>query len=200
MQRSHTPQGTLITFLINDAECNSFCFSLFRIIFVHYILHHILLARDDPESIEICYADIDCLAPEGYLTSTIMNFYIRFVYLECCNNLDYTWIIPMAGVYPFLPVSFPVLYCVSSFNLCYCSSIKSLIVEWEQWTLFIFLLWWFPFNELGLWHLFKICVSVFLTYFACTLAFNVFCHISYVAFPLFYIFIYLFMIYFYFYN
>lgn len=36
-------------------------------------------SRDDPESIEICYADIDCLAPEGYLTSTIMNFYIRYI-------------------------------------------------------------------------------------------------------------------------
>ncbi|XP_062159325.1 ubiquitin-like-specific protease 1D [Alnus glutinosa] len=36
-------------------------------------------SRDDPESIEICYADIDCLAPEGFLTSTIMNFYIRYI-------------------------------------------------------------------------------------------------------------------------
>jgi Ulp1 family protease len=53
---------------------------LFEIISVHYILHRTLLARDDPESIEICYADIDCLAPEGFLTSTIMNFYIRLVY------------------------------------------------------------------------------------------------------------------------
>ncbi|XP_059446063.1 ubiquitin-like-specific protease 1D isoform X2 [Corylus avellana] len=36
-------------------------------------------SRDDPESIEICYADVDCLAPEGFLTSTIMNFYIRYI-------------------------------------------------------------------------------------------------------------------------
>lgn len=84
--------------------------------FVHYILHHVLLARDDPESIEICYVDINCLAPEGYLTSTIMNFYIRFVYLDCCNNWKYTWIIPMAVVLPYLSVSYLVLHC-SSFIL-----------------------------------------------------------------------------------
>ncbi|KAL4639120.1 hypothetical protein ACB092_03G195000 [Castanea dentata] len=39
-------------------------------------------SRDDPESIEICYVDINCLAPEGYLTSTIMNFYIRYIQLQ----------------------------------------------------------------------------------------------------------------------
>ncbi|KAF3431287.1 hypothetical protein FNV43_RR26017 [Rhamnella rubrinervis] len=33
-------------------------------------------SRDDPEAVEISYSDIDCLAPQGYLTSTIMNFYI----------------------------------------------------------------------------------------------------------------------------
>ncbi|MED6185197.1 hypothetical protein PIB30_054701 [Stylosanthes scabra] len=36
-------------------------------------------SSDDPESVEICYSDIDCLAPEAYLTSTIMNFYIRYL-------------------------------------------------------------------------------------------------------------------------
>ncbi|RYR18120.1 hypothetical protein Ahy_B03g062747 isoform E [Arachis hypogaea] len=36
-------------------------------------------SSDDPESVEICYSDIDCLAPESYLTSTIMNFYIRYL-------------------------------------------------------------------------------------------------------------------------
>ncbi|KAF7829365.1 ubiquitin-like-specific protease 1D isoform X1 [Senna tora] len=36
-------------------------------------------SSDDPECVEICYADIDCLAPEGFLTSTIMNFYIRYL-------------------------------------------------------------------------------------------------------------------------
>ncbi|KAK7317611.1 hypothetical protein RJT34_01995 [Clitoria ternatea] len=36
-------------------------------------------SRDDPECVEICYNDTDCLAPEGYLTSTIMNFYIRYL-------------------------------------------------------------------------------------------------------------------------
>ncbi|PNY04446.1 Ulp1 protease family carboxy-terminal domain protein [Trifolium pratense] len=34
-------------------------------------------SRDDPECVEICYNDMECLAPEGYLTSTIMNFYMR---------------------------------------------------------------------------------------------------------------------------
>ncbi|KAM1521316.1 hypothetical protein ACFX13_011758 [Malus domestica] len=36
-------------------------------------------SRNDPKSVEICYADIGCLDPEGYLTSTIMNFYIRYL-------------------------------------------------------------------------------------------------------------------------
>lgn len=36
-------------------------------------------SRDDPESVEICYADMQCLAPETYLSSTIMNFYIRYL-------------------------------------------------------------------------------------------------------------------------
>ncbi|XP_057416870.1 ubiquitin-like-specific protease 1D isoform X2 [Lotus japonicus] len=36
-------------------------------------------SRDDPECVEICYKDTDCLAPEGYLSSTIMNFYIRYL-------------------------------------------------------------------------------------------------------------------------
>ncbi|XP_050872502.1 ubiquitin-like-specific protease 1D isoform X3 [Lathyrus oleraceus] len=36
-------------------------------------------SRDDPECVEVCYNDMECLAPEGYLTSTIMNFYIRYL-------------------------------------------------------------------------------------------------------------------------
>ncbi|KAK4263236.1 hypothetical protein QN277_028676 [Acacia crassicarpa] len=36
-------------------------------------------SSDDPHCVEICYGDKDCLAPEGYLTSTIMNFYIRYL-------------------------------------------------------------------------------------------------------------------------
>ncbi|XVE85058.1 hypothetical protein DITRI_Ditri17bG0061800 [Diplodiscus trichospermus] len=36
-------------------------------------------SRDDPESIEICFGDIDCLAPETFMTSQIMNFYIRYL-------------------------------------------------------------------------------------------------------------------------
>ncbi|XP_055810288.1 ubiquitin-like-specific protease 1D isoform X3 [Solanum dulcamara] len=34
-------------------------------------------SRDDPESVEIKYSDMESLAPEAYLSSTIMNFYIR---------------------------------------------------------------------------------------------------------------------------
>ncbi|KAK1403326.1 ubiquitin-like-specific protease 1D [Heracleum sosnowskyi] len=36
-------------------------------------------SRDHPNSVEICYTDMECLAPETYLTSTIMNFYIRYL-------------------------------------------------------------------------------------------------------------------------
>ncbi|CAJ2636481.1 unnamed protein product [Trifolium pratense] len=49
-------------------------------------------SRDDPECVEICYNDMECLAPEGYLTSTIMNFYMRYLQqrvsltiLDCCH-------------------------------------------------------------------------------------------------------------------
>ncbi|KAF6155666.1 hypothetical protein GIB67_007103 [Kingdonia uniflora] len=36
-------------------------------------------SRKDPESVEICYLDIKCLAPATFLSSTIMNFYIRYL-------------------------------------------------------------------------------------------------------------------------
>ncbi|KAL2546995.1 ubiquitin-like-specific protease 1D [Forsythia ovata] len=36
-------------------------------------------SRDDPEAVEIGYSDMECLAPESYLSSTIMNFYIRYL-------------------------------------------------------------------------------------------------------------------------
>ncbi|XP_031100674.1 ubiquitin-like-specific protease 1D isoform X2 [Ipomoea triloba] len=36
-------------------------------------------SRDDPDPIELCYSDMECLAPEAYLSSTIMNFYIRYL-------------------------------------------------------------------------------------------------------------------------
>ncbi|KAL3501198.1 hypothetical protein ACH5RR_035647 [Cinchona calisaya] len=39
-------------------------------------------SRNDPVSVEICYSDMDCLAPEKYLSSTIMNFYIRYLQVE----------------------------------------------------------------------------------------------------------------------
>ncbi|VFQ59464.1 unnamed protein product [Cuscuta campestris] len=38
-------------------------------------------SRDDPDPIELCYSDMNCLAPEEYLSSTIMNFYIRYLQL-----------------------------------------------------------------------------------------------------------------------
>ncbi|CAN4123954.1 unnamed protein product [Withania somnifera] len=36
-------------------------------------------SREDPESVEIYYSDMGSLAPEAYLSSTIMNFYIRYL-------------------------------------------------------------------------------------------------------------------------
>ncbi|WCJ38417.1 Ubiquitin-like-specific protease 1D [Euphorbia peplus] len=39
-------------------------------------------SRDDPELVEICYSDIQCLDPEVFLTSEIMNFYIRYLRLQ----------------------------------------------------------------------------------------------------------------------
>ncbi|KAK1376547.1 ubiquitin-like-specific protease 1D [Heracleum sosnowskyi] len=36
-------------------------------------------SRCHPESVEINYVDVQCLAPETYLSSTIMNFYIRYL-------------------------------------------------------------------------------------------------------------------------
>ncbi|XP_043704056.1 ubiquitin-like-specific protease 1D [Telopea speciosissima] len=36
-------------------------------------------SRNDPESVELCYSDIACLAPEAFLSSIIMNFYIRYL-------------------------------------------------------------------------------------------------------------------------
>ncbi|KAG2409396.1 Ubiquitin-like-specific protease [Vigna angularis] len=46
-------------------------------------------SRDDPECVEICYKDTDCLAPEGYLTSTIMNFYIQYLQQQVLLTTDY---------------------------------------------------------------------------------------------------------------
>ncbi|KDP26573.1 hypothetical protein JCGZ_17731 [Jatropha curcas] len=43
-------------------------------------------SRDDPESVEIYYKDINCLAPEGFLTSPIMNFYIRYLQISPTNK------------------------------------------------------------------------------------------------------------------
>ncbi|KAK1423023.1 hypothetical protein QVD17_18316 [Tagetes erecta] len=35
--------------------------------------------RDDPDAVEVNYADMTCLAPEACISSSIMNFYIRFL-------------------------------------------------------------------------------------------------------------------------
>ncbi|KAF8016593.1 hypothetical protein BT93_H1957 [Corymbia citriodora subsp. variegata] len=43
-------------------------------------------SRDDPQSVEICYADIECLAPEQYLTSPIMNFYILYLQQQALKS------------------------------------------------------------------------------------------------------------------
>lgn len=36
-------------------------------------------SRDDPESVEISFLDMECLAPEAFLSSPIINFYIRYL-------------------------------------------------------------------------------------------------------------------------
>ncbi|XP_031494321.1 ubiquitin-like-specific protease 1D [Nymphaea colorata] len=36
-------------------------------------------SRNHPECVEICYSDMDCLAPCTYLSSPIMNFYIQYL-------------------------------------------------------------------------------------------------------------------------
>ncbi|XP_030467392.2 ubiquitin-like-specific protease 1D isoform X2 [Syzygium oleosum] len=43
-------------------------------------------SRYDPQSVEICYADIECLAPEHYLTSPIMNFYILYLQQQALES------------------------------------------------------------------------------------------------------------------
>ncbi|XP_022869716.1 ubiquitin-like-specific protease 1D [Olea europaea var. sylvestris] len=49
-------------------------------------------SRDDPEAVEIGYSDMECLAPESYLSSIIMNFYIRYLQKSIsptCSESDY---------------------------------------------------------------------------------------------------------------
>ncbi|KAI7733241.1 hypothetical protein M8C21_003055 [Ambrosia artemisiifolia] len=36
-------------------------------------------SREDRDPVEVTYTDMECLAPEAYLSSTIMNFYIRYI-------------------------------------------------------------------------------------------------------------------------
>ncbi|KAJ0725736.1 putative Ulp1 peptidase [Helianthus annuus] len=45
-------------------------------------------SRDDRNPVEVVYTDMECLAPEAYLSSTIMNFYIR--YLQQSSSEDRT--------------------------------------------------------------------------------------------------------------
>lgn len=78
------------------------CKSVFVLLSLLYIL--LTVDRDDPESVEICFEDIKCLDPEGYLTSTIMNFYIRLVehYLDLWKQLDQMylmWLIVLQNVF-----------------------------------------------------------------------------------------------------
>jgi ubiquitin-like-specific protease 1C/D len=37
-------------------------------------------SRDDRDIVEVNYKDMECLEPEAWLSSAIMNFYIRYVY------------------------------------------------------------------------------------------------------------------------
>ncbi|KAG6498707.1 hypothetical protein ZIOFF_038429 [Zingiber officinale] len=39
-------------------------------------------SREDPESVQLSYSDIACLEPKSYLTSSIMNFYIRYLQMS----------------------------------------------------------------------------------------------------------------------
>jgi ubiquitin-like-specific protease 1C/D len=34
--------------------------------------------RDDPHFVQVCLKDLECLAPREYLTSPVMNFYMRY--------------------------------------------------------------------------------------------------------------------------
>ncbi|KNA24949.1 hypothetical protein SOVF_011010 [Spinacia oleracea] len=43
-------------------------------------------SREAPESLEILRSELKCLEPGECLTSTIMNFYIRFLQEECCPD------------------------------------------------------------------------------------------------------------------
>ncbi|ESQ29464.1 hypothetical protein EUTSA_v10023376mg [Eutrema salsugineum] len=36
-------------------------------------------SRDDPDFVQVCLKDLECLGPQEFLTSPVMNFYIRFL-------------------------------------------------------------------------------------------------------------------------
>ncbi|KAK1420010.1 hypothetical protein QVD17_29509 [Tagetes erecta] len=43
-------------------------------------------SRDDRDPVEVVYTDMECLAPEACLSSTIMNFYIRYLQQSSAEN------------------------------------------------------------------------------------------------------------------
>ncbi|XP_010553638.1 PREDICTED: ubiquitin-like-specific protease 1D [Tarenaya hassleriana] len=43
-------------------------------------------SRDDPDFVQVCRKDIECLSPQGYLTSTVMNFYIKYLQHETSSE------------------------------------------------------------------------------------------------------------------
>ncbi|KAG7650057.1 Ulp1 protease family C-terminal catalytic domain [Arabidopsis thaliana x Arabidopsis arenosa] len=42
--------------------------------------------RDDPHFVQVCLKDLECLAPREYLTSPVMNFYMRFLQQQISSS------------------------------------------------------------------------------------------------------------------
>ncbi|XP_010473210.1 PREDICTED: ubiquitin-like-specific protease 1D [Camelina sativa] len=43
-------------------------------------------SRDDPNFVQVCLKDLECLAPREFLTSPVMNFYIRFLQQQISSS------------------------------------------------------------------------------------------------------------------
>ncbi|CAH2047562.1 unnamed protein product, partial [Thlaspi arvense] len=43
-------------------------------------------SRDDPNFVQVCLKDLECLAPQEFLTSPVMNFYIRFLQQQLISD------------------------------------------------------------------------------------------------------------------
>ncbi|CAH8256391.1 unnamed protein product [Arabidopsis lyrata] len=43
-------------------------------------------SRDDPHLVQVCLKDLECLAPREFLTSPVMNFYIRFLQQQISSS------------------------------------------------------------------------------------------------------------------